>query len=74
MPLTSFEENHKVDEETPLLPDRKIPSISNPTQMPLPIAQITIVLTVWLAESIISQLMSPYLNQVLDVLDPADWC
>ena len=74
MPLTSFEENHKVDEEAPLLPDRKIPSISNPTQTPLPIAQITILLTVWLSESIITQSMCPYLNQVLDVLDPAGWC
>lgn len=74
MPLTRFEDNHKVDEEAPLLPDHTVLSDSNPTQTPLPIAQISILLTAWLSESIISQSISPYLNQVLHALGPTDWC
>ncbi|KAF8267246.1 MFS general substrate transporter [Lactarius quietus] len=65
MSPTRFENNREVDEETALLPSQKVLSDSNPTQTPLPIAQIVILLTAWLAESIICQSISPYLNQLL---------
>ena len=76
MTLTRLEDNQGVDEEAPLLPDRKHLSDPNhPTQTPLPIAQISILLTAWLAESIICQSISPYLNQVLQYnLGPAYRC
>ncbi|KAN0136084.1 major facilitator superfamily [Lactarius tabidus] len=60
-----FEDNHEADEDAPLLPGPKAPSDSNPSQTPLPIAQISILLTAWLAESILSHSISPYLNQLL---------
>lgn len=62
MSPTRSEDNREVDEESPLLPDQKVP---NPTQTPLPIVQISVLLTAWLAESIICQSISPYLNQLL---------
>ena len=65
MSFTRFEDGREVDEEAPLLPDHKISTDSNTTRTPLPIAQISILLTAWLAESIICQSISPYLNQVL---------
>ncbi|KAF8267248.1 major facilitator superfamily domain-containing protein [Lactarius quietus] len=61
MSPTRFEENHEVDEETPLFPNQA----PHPTRKPLPIAQISILLTAWLAESILSHSISPYLNQLL---------
>ena len=66
MTLTRLEDGQGVDEEAPLLPDRKrLADSDHPTQTPLPMAQISILLTAWLAESIICQSISPYLNQVL---------
>ena len=50
------------DEETPLLSSREdLP----PARTPLPIAQISILLTAWLAECITAQSILPYINQVL---------
>jgi hypothetical protein len=74
MSPTRTEDNREVDEESPLLPDQKVPSDSNPSQTPLPIVQISILLTAWLAESIICQSISPYLNQVQYTLGPAYRC
>ena len=68
MTLMRFEENHEVDEETPFLPNREVLPESNLTRTPLPIAQISILLTAWLAESITSHSISPYLNQVRYIL------
>jgi hypothetical protein len=65
MSLTRFEDNHEVDEETPFLPNQEVLPDSNSTRTPLPIAQVSILLTAWLAESITSHSISPYLNQVL---------
>ena len=74
MTLTRLEDNQGVDEEAPLLPNR-LSDPNHPTQSPLPIAQISILLTAWLAESIICQSISPYLNQVLQYnLGPAYRC
>ena len=70
MSLTRFEDNHEIDEETPLLPNQEVLPDFNPTQTPLPMAQISILLTAWLAESILSQSISPYLNQVQYALSP----
>ena len=68
MSLPIFED----DEETPFLPKQ---DDSHPTRTPLPTAQISILLTAWLAESIVSQSISPYLNQVLQyTFTPAYRC
>ena len=71
MPRTRFgleddHEEHELDEVAPFLPDSEQEAIphSKPKRTPLPIAQILILLTAWFAESIISQSISPYLNQV----------
>ncbi|KAI9443964.1 MFS general substrate transporter [Lactarius indigo] len=65
MSLTSFEDDHEVDEETPLFPNQEALRDLNPTQTPLPMAQICILLTAWLAESITTHSISPYLNQLV---------
>ncbi|KAH9169258.1 MFS general substrate transporter [Lactarius sanguifluus] len=65
MPVTSFEDSHEIDEETPFLPNQEAPPDSNTTRTPLPIAQISILLTAWLAESITAHSISPYLNQLV---------
>ncbi|KAI9443959.1 MFS general substrate transporter [Lactarius indigo] len=65
MSLMGFEDNHVIDEETPFLPNREDPPDLKPTQTPLPKAQISILLTAWLAQSILSNSISPYLNQLL---------
>ncbi|KAH9030854.1 MFS general substrate transporter [Lactarius deliciosus] len=65
MSLTRFEDDHEIDEETPFLPNQEGPSDLKPTQTPLPTAQISILLTAWLAQSILSNSISPYLNQLL---------
>ncbi|KAH9039481.1 MFS general substrate transporter [Lactarius deliciosus] len=65
MPLTNFEDSHEIDEETPFLPNQEALPDSNTTRTPLPIAQISILLTAWLAESITTQSISPYLNQLV---------
>ncbi|KAH8977521.1 MFS general substrate transporter [Lactarius hatsudake] len=62
MTLTWFENSHEIDEEIHLLPDQED---SNPTQTPLPTAQISILLTARLAESILSSSMGSYLSQLL---------
>ncbi|KAH9059711.1 MFS general substrate transporter [Lactarius vividus] len=62
MSLTWFENSHEIDEETPLLPDQED---LNSSQTPLPTAQITILLTARLAESILSNSIGSYLNQLL---------
>jgi hypothetical protein len=69
-----FEENHEVDEEAPLLLGLKILSDSNKSPTPLPIAQISILLTAWLAESILIHSISPYLNQVQATVRPTHRC
>ncbi|KAH9169236.1 major facilitator superfamily domain-containing protein [Lactarius sanguifluus] len=61
MSLTGFENSHEIDEETLLLPDQED---LNPTQTPLPTAQISILLT-RLAESTLSSSMGSYLSQLL---------
>ena len=71
MSLPRFEDNLELDEETPFLPNQEVLLDSNPTRTPLPIVQISILLTAWLAESITSQSISPYLNQVQYALSPA---
>ncbi|KAF8267244.1 MFS general substrate transporter [Lactarius quietus] len=63
MSPTTLKDNCDVDEETPFLPRFETLPDSNPTRTPLPIAQISVLLTAWLAESITSQSISPYLNQ-----------
>ena len=68
MPLTRVQDNHEVDEETPLLSDQEVLPHLNPTQSPLPTVQISILLTAWFAESVASQSISPYLNQVRTLL------
>jgi hypothetical protein len=64
MSLTTPKDDHEFDEETPLLPSVEVLPDLKPTRTPLPIAQISILLTVWFAESITSQSIGPYLNQV----------
>src|SRR6266702_907941 len=64
MSRTRFEDNHELDEETPFLSNHEVIPHLSPTRTPLPTAQISILLTAWLAESITSQSISPYLNQV----------
>ncbi len=58
MHLTTPEEN--VDEQTPFLSNQDVPQ--KPT--PLPKTQIAILLSVWIAESVVSHSIGPYLNQV----------
>ncbi|KAH9005438.1 MFS general substrate transporter [Lactarius hatsudake] len=65
MSLRRFEDDHVPDEETPFLPDEEVPPDSKPSRTPLPMVQISILLTAWLAESIISNSISPYLNQLV---------
>ncbi|KAI9443961.1 MFS general substrate transporter [Lactarius indigo] len=67
MSLATFEDNHEINEETPFLPNLNQEALpdSNTTRTPLPIAQISILLTAWLAESITTQSISPYLNQLV---------
>ncbi|KAH9059712.1 MFS general substrate transporter, partial [Lactarius vividus] len=62
MTLTRFEENHEIDEETPFLANQQD---LKPARTPVPTAQISILLTAWLAESILSNSISPYLNQLV---------
>ena len=67
MSLPRFEDNLEVlelDEETPFLPNQEVLPDSNLTRTPLPTAQISILLTAWIAECITSQSIGPYLNQV----------
>lgn len=52
------------DEVAPFLQDQEVLPQLIPTRTPLPISQLSILLTAWFAESIISQSISPYLNQV----------
>ncbi|KAH9054502.1 MFS general substrate transporter [Lactarius vividus] len=61
MSPTRFD-NREIDEETPFLPNQED---LNPSQTPLPTAQICILLTAWLADSILSNSISPYLNQLV---------
>ena len=58
MPLTK-DDREANEEETPLLQN------SPPARTPLPIAQISILLTAWLAECVTAQSILPYINQVL---------
>ena len=64
--MSLTKDDHEADdEETPLLPSREdLP----PARTPLPIAQISILLTAWLAEGVTSQSIIPYINQVLYTL------
>ncbi|KAH9027870.1 MFS general substrate transporter [Lactarius pseudohatsudake] len=51
MSLTRFEDNHEIDEETPFLPNQEAVPDSNTTRTPvtpLPISQISVLLTAWL--------------------------
>ncbi|KAH9030856.1 major facilitator superfamily domain-containing protein [Lactarius deliciosus] len=67
MSLPRFEDNHAIDEETPFLPNQGVPPglKQTRTRTPLPTAQISILVTAWLAESILSHSISPYLNQLV---------
>ncbi|KAH9169238.1 MFS general substrate transporter [Lactarius sanguifluus] len=65
MSLTRFEDNHEIDEETPFLPNQGVLPHLKPTRTPLPTVQISILLTAWLAESILNNSISPYLNQLV---------
>ncbi|KAN0136089.1 major facilitator superfamily [Lactarius tabidus] len=65
MSLTTPKDNHAFDEETPLLPSVEVLPDLKPTRTPLPIVQLSILLTAWFAESVTSQSISPYLNQLL---------
>jgi len=60
MYLTRLEES--VDEETPFLQNGDVPQKAAPT--PLPRTQIAILLSIWIAESVVSHSIGPYLNQV----------
>ncbi|KAH9054507.1 MFS general substrate transporter [Lactarius vividus] len=64
MSHTRFEDNHEIDEETPFLPNQGPPDL-NLTRTPLPTAQISVLLTAWLSQSILSNSISPYLNQLI---------
>jgi hypothetical protein len=74
MSLRRLQDVHELDEETPFLPTQEVPPQLNPTRTPLPTAQISILLTAWLAEAITSQSISPYLNQVRYALIPVYHC
>ncbi|KAN0136088.1 major facilitator superfamily [Lactarius tabidus] len=65
MTRTRLEDDHELDEDAPFLQDQEVLPHVTPTRTPLPIAQLSILLTAWFAESIISQSISPYLNQLL---------
>jgi len=65
MSLTRFEDNLELDEETPFLPNQEVLPDLNPAHTPLPTAQISILLTAWIAECITSQSIGPYLNQLV---------
>jgi hypothetical protein len=54
------------DEETPLLSSQE-DLLPGPARTPLPIAQISILLTAWFAECVTAQSILPYINQVLYV-------
>ena len=58
-PTTRFEDD--VGEETPFIPnDDPVPR--KPT--PLPTFQISILLSLWVAEAVVEHSISPYINQV----------
>ena len=59
-----LEDDNELDEVAPFLQDQEVLPQLTPTRTPLPIPQLSILLTAWFAESIISQSISPYLNQV----------
>ncbi|KAI9452902.1 MFS general substrate transporter [Lactarius psammicola] len=65
MSLARFEDDNELDEEAPFLSNQEVLPHLNPTRTPLPTAQICILLTAWLAESIMSHSISPYLNQLV---------
>ncbi|KAH9005451.1 MFS general substrate transporter [Lactarius hatsudake] len=65
MSLTRFDDDQVPDEEAPFLPSQEVPPDLNPIRTPLPTAQICILLTAWLADSILSHSISPYLNQLV---------
>ena len=73
MSLPRSEDTPELDEEALLLPsqDSEVLPDLNPSQTPLPTAQIAILLTAWLAECITSRSIGPYLNQVLYAPSPA---
>ena len=71
LPRSGFEDIREIDEETPFLSNQEVLS---PARTPLPAVQIFILLTAWFAESIASQSISPYLNQVPYALSPAYRC
>jgi hypothetical protein len=52
------------DEETPLLSQGRDGPPHKPTTTPLPTSQVAVLLLPWIAESIVSQSISPYINQV----------
>ncbi len=65
MSLTRPDDNHELDEETaPFLPDEEVRSHLKPKRTPLPRTQISILVTAWVAESVLSNSIGPYLNQV----------
>ncbi|KAH9059721.1 MFS general substrate transporter [Lactarius vividus] len=64
MSLRRFDDDHVSNEETPFLTNQDPPDLK-PTRTPLPMAQICILLTAWLADSILFNSMGPYFNQLV---------
>ncbi|KAI9443963.1 MFS general substrate transporter [Lactarius indigo] len=65
MSLTRLEDDHELDEEAPFLPDQEVRADLNSTPTPVPRVQICVLLTAWLAESVLTNSISPYLNQLV---------
>ncbi|KAI9446079.1 MFS general substrate transporter [Lactarius indigo] len=61
MHFTGLEED--VDEDTPFLRNENTPR--KPAPKPLPRAQIAIILSVWIADSVMSHSIGPYINQLI---------
>lgn len=54
------EENH-AGEDTPLIQSGRTAPVPVPTRLPR--AQIAILLSIWIAESVVSHFIGPFLNQ-----------
>jgi hypothetical protein len=64
MPTTTFEDEViDYEDETPFL-ENDDPDAPPRKPTPLPTKQISVLLVLWIAESVIDNSISPYLNQV----------
>jgi len=62
-PITFEDDDIDYEDETPFLKDDGLDALPRqPT--PLPMKQISVLLVLWIAESIVGHSISPYLNQV----------